>query len=175
MDNQKGISKPQWYVIHTLPKQEDRAEANLIAWGIDTFNPKIKVRRCNRFTGHPTYLSKPLFSRYIFARFDAAKMIGKINFTKGVQSVVTFGNCPAMVDDEIIQLLRSQVGSDNFMRLPVGFKCGDAVQIKNGAFKSLTGIFERDLRSSQRVLLLLTAVNYQGHLVVERELLEKIS
>ena len=175
MDSQKDIDGQRWYVIHTLPKQEERAEANLIAWGIETFNPKMRERRANQFTGQPTYFSKPVFSRYIFARFEAGKIISKVNFTRGVQSVVSFGNGPISVDDEIIHLLRSQIGPDNFMRLGEGLKSGDTVQIKSGAFKSLTGIFERDVKPSQRVLLLLTAVNYQGHLLVERELLEKIS
>ncbi len=160
MDIQKDICGQRWYVIHTLPKQEDRAESNLIAWGIETFNPKMRARRYNKFTGQPTFFSKSVFSNYIFARFDATTMLGKINFTRGVRCIVNFGNGPVAVDDEIIHLLQMQVGPDNLIRLEEGLKCNDRVQIKSGAFKNLTGIFTRATKPFQRVLLLLSAVSY---------------
>lgn len=31
---------PQWYVVHTNPKQEDRAYSNLRCWGVETLHPK---------------------------------------------------------------------------------------------------------------------------------------
>jgi Transcription termination factor nusG len=53
------------YVIHTHPKQEDRAGSNLRVLGIPIFDPKISERRHNQFSIAQTYVTKPLFPRYI--------------------------------------------------------------------------------------------------------------
>ena len=43
-------------MIHTHPKQEDRAISNLEVLGAATFNPKIRERRYNQFLIAPTYI-----------------------------------------------------------------------------------------------------------------------
>src|SRR5215208_2764465 len=83
-----------WYVICTHPRQEDRAESNLIAWSVETFAPQIKKKQYNQFTGVAIQLPKPLFPRYIFARFKLNEMLHKVRYTRGVHSVVGFGAGP---------------------------------------------------------------------------------
>lgn len=88
--------------MQTDALQEDRAAENLNAWGVETFAPKYKERRSNAFTGRPVY-TRSLFPRYMFARFDAARMLRKVWFTRGVAKVVGFGDGPSPVDDEILE------------------------------------------------------------------------
>ena len=111
----------------------------------------------------------------MFARFDAGRMLRKVWFTRGVAKVVGFGNGPSPVEDEIIELIKSRVGEDGFVQLNEELKRGDKVVISAGPLVTLEGIFERDLEDGDRVLLLLTAISYQGHVTIERELLKKIS
>jgi hypothetical protein len=54
-------------------------------------------------------------------------------------------------------------------------KEGDNVTINDGNLQGISGIFEWKLKASDRVMILLTTTNYQGHLMVERELLQKVS
>lgn len=162
---------PSWYVVHTRPRQEDRVVANLANLGVETFNPKLKERRSNQFTGLPVYVIKSLFPNYIFAYFSTAKLLSKICFTRGVHTVVSFGAHPAPIDDEIIDLLKSNVGPDGFIHLGGGLKLGDKVTIDRGILKSLTGIFERELKDSNRVIILLETVNFQCRIKTEREML----
>jgi transcription antitermination factor NusG len=68
---------PRWYAIHTHPNQENRAYRNLQAWNLETFAPTLKVRRGNPFNGAHTYVTRPLFPRYIFARFDVDALLHK--------------------------------------------------------------------------------------------------
>src|ERR1044072_7426163 len=96
----------QWYVIHTNPKQEDRAECNLRAWQVETFNPKIRTCRRNEFTGEPVYSVKPLFPRYFFARFKVNELFHKVRFTRGVHDVVSFGDYPTAVHDDMIAIIK---------------------------------------------------------------------
>jgi transcriptional antiterminator RfaH len=165
----------RWYVLHTCVYQENRAESNLRARSVETFNPKIKQRRLNEFTGTPTFISKSLFPRYIFARFPAKALLHKVSFTRGVHSVVSFGDQPTPVEDEIINLIQSRVGADGFVTLNEEFKPGDKVLIKQGPLSNLIGVFEHELKGSERAMILLTAINYQGRVIIEREWLGRAS
>jgi len=169
------ILSPQWFAICTHSKQEERAYHNLQVSGIECFNPKIKECRRNQFTGAVTHITRPLFPRYIFARFNIQTLLRKVSFTRGVLRVVSFNAKPAPIDQEVIELLQARVGSDGFLRVGEALKPGDEVRIKDGPWKALVGVVERNLQSGERVELLLTAINYQGRLMIEREWIEKVS
>jgi transcriptional antiterminator RfaH len=163
-----------WYVIHTHPKQEDRAENNLNAWNVQTFNPKLKERRLNPFNGKAIYMSKHLFACYIFARFDDRALLHKVCSTRGVHSVVNFGNGPVRVDDWIVEFIQSQVSEDGFIRMGEEFKAGDQVVVKSGPLESLMGIFKKEIKGTDRVMILLGALNYTCNIIVERDLIKKV-
>jgi transcriptional antiterminator RfaH len=95
-------------------------------------------------------------------------------FTRGVQSIVSCGGTPSPVDDEVIEFFRSRVDQDGFVRLGENLKPGDKVIMRGGVLDNLVGIFERDTNDSERVMILLETINYQGHIVVERSRLRKI-
>ena len=164
-----------WYAVHTHPKEEDRAATNLGVGQVETFNPRIRKGRSNPFTGALTYESKPLFPRYIFARFDAVHFLSKVSFTRGVQRVVSFGGGPVPISDEIIAFIRSQVREDGFVELGQKLKRGDDVMIKDGPFNGLLGIFEREVNGSDRVMILLKAISYQGSIVIGKGRIEKVN
>jgi transcriptional antiterminator RfaH len=168
------VEPPEWFAICTHSKQEDRAYYNLQTGGVECFNPKIRECRRNQFTGAVTHIARPLFPRYIFARFNIESSLRKVSFARGVLKVVSFNAKPAPIDDEIIELLRSRVGSDGFLAVGETLKPGDFVRIKDGPWKALVGVVERNLQSGERVQLLLTAINFQGRLMIEREWVEKV-
>jgi len=163
-----------WYVIKTQPKQEVRAECNLRAWDINTFHPKISERYTNPFTGLVSYAIKPLFSRYIFAQFDINTTYRRVCFTRGVHSIVNFGSGPVRVDAEIFKLIQSRVGADGLVRLDNEIKQGDQVVIDSGPLKHMVGIFQHDIKGTDRVAILLTAISYQGRVIIEKNLVKKI-
>lgn len=162
-----------WYAVHTLPRQEARADSNLRAWGIETVFPKIKDCRYNKFSGEPIYMVKPLFPRYIFARFNAEQGLHNVRFTRGVYAVISSGNKPISVNDDVITLIKSRMQEDGLVNIGEEFSAGDKVLIKKGPFKSLMGIFERRMDASNRVMVLLTTINFQGRISVEREMITK--
>jgi transcriptional antiterminator RfaH len=174
MPEEYGEERPGWYAIHTKPMEEGRVESNLMAWGVETFAPKVRVRRDNEFTGKPVYYTRPMFPRYTFAKFKLSGYLRKITFTRGVQKIVSFGGLPAMIDDEIIELIRERINEEGFVKLD-DFRPGDRVVIKGGAFKNLVGIFDSTLKDHERVSILLTAVSFQNRVVIKRDLLAKVS
>jgi transcriptional antiterminator RfaH len=161
-----------WYVIHTKPKQEAKAQNNLSVWEVETFTPMLKEIRKTR-AGGQYFLAKPLFPQYIFARFDINALLHKVSFTRGVHSVLCYDNEPAPVDDDLIAILRSRVRADGFIHLGEEFKPGDKVLIKEGRFKNFIGIFDRELKESARVRILLTTISFQSHITVERAMVKK--
>src|SRR6185503_3188304 len=172
MGIETGVEDRQWYVVHTNPKQEERANSNLVAWGVETLYAKLKARRHNEFTGVPTYITQPLFPRYLFAKFKR-EQLSKILFTRGVHDVVCFGDGPACVSEEIIDVIRERIDQNGFVKLNNDFKPGDKVVISAGPLKNLIGVFEREVKGSERVMILLTAIGYQGHLEVDRNLIKR--
>lgn len=164
----------RWYVIKTQPKQETRAECNLRAWGITTFNPKISERCTNPFTGLMSSVIKPLFSRYIFAKFDVNNTYRRVCFTRGVHSVVNFGNGPLSIDDDIIKLIQSRLGEDGLVKLDNELNPGDQVMIDSGPLSHMVGVFQHDIEGTDRVAILLTAITYQGRVIIEKDQVKKI-
>ena len=172
MGIETGAEDRQWYVVHTNPKQEERANSNLVAWGVETLYAKLKARRHNEFTGVPTYITQPLFPRYLFAKFKR-EQLSKILFTRGVHDVVCFGDGPACVSEEIIDVIRGRIDQNGFVKLNNDLKPGDRVVISGGPLKNLIGVFEREVKGSERIMILLTAIGYQGHLEVDRNLIKR--
>jgi transcriptional antiterminator RfaH len=165
----------RWYVIHTKPNQEERANSNLQAWKVETFVPLLKTRRVNQYTLQSTYRIEPLFPRYLFARFHLHALLHKIRFTRGIHSVVGFGGSPSPVGDEIIGLLKSRVEKDGFVSMEKKLKPGDSVVINSGPLAGFHGIFEQDTGTADRVRILLASVSYQARLVVERNIVQHVS
>jgi transcription elongation factor/antiterminator RfaH len=165
----------RWYVIHTHPKQEDRAGSNLRVLGVPIFDPKIRERRYNQFSIAPSYVTKPLFPRYIFAQFKVHDLYHKVRFTRGVYNVVSFGEGPTPIAEEVIMLIRSNIKADGFVRIDEEIKTGDRVIVKDGPMKNLAGIFEREMKDTDRVRILLENVSYQAHIEIEKDIVEKAS
>jgi transcriptional antiterminator RfaH len=163
---------PRWYVIQTKPKEEDRADNNLRAWKIETFVPKFKKRRSSLYTSYHLYVIKHLFPRYIFARFSEERL-SQVNYTRGVQKVVTFGERPTPVEDEIVDVIKSRISDDGFVKIGEPLKPGDEIVVKLGPLKGLEGIFERTMNDIDRVMILLSTVNFQGRITIEKDLVQK--
>jgi transcription elongation factor/antiterminator RfaH len=164
-----------WYLVQTHPRQEDRAESNLRSFGIETLAPRFKDRRRNFYTGEVTLYAMPLFPSYVFAKFIANDLYQKVRYTRGIRRLVSFGDSPTVVDEEIIATIQSRIGEDGFARIDEYLKPGDKVIIKDGPLRTFAGVFEREINSVDRVRILLLTVSYQAHVEIERDMVKKIS
>jgi len=167
--NQNSMDTPCWYVIHTNVRQEDRADRNLRGQHVETLNPKIMERRSNPYSAKTSFLPGPLFPRYIFAKFSLARMLQKVHFTRGVHDVVGFGAGPTPVDDEIISMITDHMCPDGFVRIGNELQKGDRVVIEDGPFKNFEGIFESEVKQTDRIVVLLNAVRYQSRIQIGKD------
>ena len=164
----------QWYAIQTKPKHECRAEQNLRVMEFETFAPAIYERSQLKIGIQTGYRNAPLFPGYIFARFVTEQHLWRIRRTSGVHDVVSFGNGPARVDDDVIALLRARV-AEMATRGPVPpFVPGEHVMIQDGPLRNLVGIFEREMNGCERVAVLLSAIHGRACAVIDLRSLAKV-
>jgi transcriptional antiterminator RfaH len=156
-----------WYAIHTKPHQERIAGQNLKKLGIETFCPQLKLNKVIRRKRQAVI--RPLFPGYFFAHFNLDRHYRTVSYTQGVQKLVCFGPNPAVVDEEIIESIKSKLHEGYVMMQPSSFSPGQTVRIHEGPLQGLEAIFEQELSDHRRMVLLLRALSYQARVVVDLE------
>ena len=144
----------KWYVVHTRPHQEQRAEVNLARQGYRTWLPVMERsrRRAKRFeSGHA-----PLFPGYLFVELDIGREPWRaINGTFGVKRLLADGPRPRALPEEFVTALREATGADGVSSPePPDLKPGDAVTIAIGPFVECAAVVLR-LAPRERVEVLL--------------------
>ncbi len=127
---------------------------NLERQGYETYLPR--VREIRRRAGQRVKVIAPLFPRYLFIHLDEQfDNWGPIRSTLGVVSLVRFGQLPARVPDELLELLRRREDAEGLQAIePRPLKPGTRVRVASGALAGYEGIFlARTAR--ERVIVLL--------------------
>lgn len=151
-----------WYAVHAKPKQEQRALDNLQRQGFEAWLPLLSVEKLRR--GRLTEVIEPMFSRYLFIRLDTEHSNwSPIRSTLGVSSLVTFGNRPAPIADELIQALRAmpQRAAERLI------KPGQEVVFIDGPLKGLQGIYQQT-DGEARAMVLVDLMN-KLHTITARQ------
>jgi len=129
-----------WYLVHTKPRQEDVALANLQRQGYECYLPQMRIERIRRRKAE--IATEPMFPRYLFIRLDSSdqgKSWSPIRSTLGVSQLVRFGARVAKVDDALVDLLRQR---EQAMPLDAMFHSGDSVVITDGPFAGIEAIYQ---------------------------------
>lgn len=160
--------KVRWYSVYTKPRHENTVADSLQNAGLEVFNPRLRRKKYMNSSYRDTV--NPLFPCYIFVRFEPETTAHMIKYTRGVKRVVG-GDMPWPVSGEIIDLIRDQGEGGIIAIKPPQLKYGDSVAINDGPLAGLKGIFERELNGNERVVLLLSAIEYQARAVVDKAFL----
>ena len=129
-----------WYLVHTKPRQEDVALANLQRQGYECYLPQMRIERIRRRKAE--IAAEPMFPRYLFIQLDSSdqgKSWSPIRSTLGVSQLVHFGARAAKVDDDLVDLLRQR---EQAMPLDAMFHSGDSVVITDGPFAGIEAIYQ---------------------------------
>jgi transcriptional antiterminator RfaH len=95
-----------------------------------------------------------------------------IKYTRGVKYIVGKDR-PLEVPEEVIKSIRERLEGDILEIRSPRFKKGEEVVIKDGPFKDFFGIFDRYIKGSERVLLLLKAIH--GRLEVDSWMVQPVN
>jgi transcription elongation factor/antiterminator RfaH len=143
----------RWYLVHTLPHCERRAELHLGAQGFRTHFPTIE--KTIRHARQLRTVRAPLFPRYIFLILD----LGRDRWlsvwgTVGVSSLYTCNNRPVPVPEGIVETLIANSDEANLALFASGLTTGQSVRVLSGPFANFVGKLER-LDGAGRVRVLL--------------------
>jgi transcriptional antiterminator RfaH len=161
----------RWYAIQTKVNREKEVQKRLGDLRLETFLPWMKMRR--RVGTRHQWVMVPLFPGYIFCRLDMVLSGKSARYSPGVKDFLTFGNRVAEVGAEIIQALRERCPDGVAEIEAVNARAGDVVRITEGPFSGLEAIFERTLKGSERVAVLLDILGRQTRLVLPIETISK--
>ncbi len=154
-----------WYAINTKPHQERYTEMSLHGIGVETFCPQLKQMKVIRRKKQVRV--SPLFPGYIFARFDLNGDYRSVTYARGVRKIVSFGSAPAVVDEKLIEGIRSQI-QEGYVMVPTSkFQPGQLVRMQSGPLCGIEAVFERAMPDYQRALLLLRTLAYQARVIVD--------
>jgi transcriptional antiterminator RfaH len=145
----------RWYVVHTQPLNEIRAELNLRRQGFATYLPRYQ--RTRRHARKTETVTRPLFPRYIFVGLDLARDRWRaIQSTFGVSNLVFAGETPLAMPDGVVDEIRARESGDGFVALglPAGIGPGSRVRLIDGIFADSKGVLER-IADDRRVAILL--------------------
>ena len=154
----KDYSKPQWFLIYTKPRQEERAKENLENQGFETFLPMIAYEKIKQ---PKLYSLKPMFPRYLFTKFNVEKNWVHIKSTRGVSHMVVFGDNLTEVPNSVMDYLKSKVDDNDVLKLQTTrktFQKGDELVIKQGVFQGKDATF-LSMSGKERVRVLLSLMN----------------
>ena len=164
------MRRPEWYLVYTKPRAEDGVERKLADAGFEVLNPKLKERKLVRRRLKDAVT--PLFPCYVFVRFDIYKNFRLVKYTRGVNKLVGSESAPTPVSDEIVSSIMKRV-EGGFVSIRESFEAGESVSIKAGPFEGLDAVFEQEVKDTERVSILLKAVN--ARVVVDKAFLKKVS
>jgi transcriptional antiterminator RfaH len=149
------MSERRWYVVHTQPNGEGRADLNLRRQGFATYLPRYARRR--RHARRQEVVTRPLFPRYLFVALDLGRDRWRpINSTFGVNRLVLAGDEPLPVPEGVVDEIRAREDDDGFVALglPAGLGPGSPVRLIDGIFADAKGVLER-IADDRRVAILL--------------------
>lgn len=161
-----------WYLVYCKPRQEQRAQQQLLNQGFDSFVPMITVNVLR--AGKKIQRTEPLFPRYLFLKSQTELNISAIRSTRGVAALVRFGDSLARIPAALVQrLLAQQLQLQQQLTQQQPFMPGDTLHILTGPFSRLNAIFEL-ADGDSRSQVLLTFLGQQLRLTLDNQQLSKI-
>ena len=130
-------SDNNWYVLVTRSRYEKKCEQLLIKKGFEVFLPLQKIMR--QWSDRKKEVEIPLFSGYLFIRYDKSKRFDVLN-TPGIAHFVRYNKQDAVISDQHIQAIK--IAIDDFVKMDIiekQFLEGEEIVIKSGPFKGFYG------------------------------------
>jgi transcription elongation factor/antiterminator RfaH len=142
-------ARERWFLAHTLPRSERKAQMHLQAQGFRTFLPQIDktIRHARQFRD----VRAPLFPRYIFLVLDLSRDRWlSVRSTVGVAGLFTSEGLPVPVPAGVVEGVIARSEDNGISELTEG----QSVRIVSGPFADLVGTLDRlDAAGRTRVLL----------------------
>jgi len=161
----------QWYALYTKPNSEYQVAGILRQRGIETFLPDMERQKANKM-----HTRNPFFPCYLFIKVDFKTVsASQWLWTPGLRSIVTYGDRPVAVPDEVINLIRRKLNEFETSRNQpeCRFKPGETVRITNGPFRDMLAVFDKPVTPGERVQILLRILGHASRVRIDMSDIEK--
>ena len=161
--------QPHWYVVQTQPNAENKAVIHLSRQGFSIYLPRYLKRR--RHARRIDVVAAPLFPRYLFVQINmAVQRWRSIYSTVGVSRLVSNGEFPAKVPEQVVGMLKSREDAKGYVQLDckARFRAGDKVRILEGVFCDCLGLYE-GMPDRDRVAILLDLLGRKVRVLLDVE------
>jgi transcriptional antiterminator RfaH len=163
-----GAAPRAWFCVRSQPKHEHIAAAHLRQEpDVEVFLPRLRFKRPTR-QGR-VWVTEALFPSYFFAHFDWLNCLRKVHHTRGVRSIVHFGERWPTIPDAVVAELRRHLGDEEIHELVPDLSPGAEVQIIGGAFEGLQAVIQRVMPGKERVAVLMDFLGRQTSVQVDRQ------
>lgn len=162
----------RWYAIQTKGNKEKDVAKRLTNLKLEIFLPWLRDRR--RIGSKFQWVLVPLFPGYLFCRLDILISGKTARYSPGVKDFLKFGNEITEIPNDIIVALQERCPDGVAAIDPVAMSAGDFVKIDEGPFAGLEAIFEKKMKGSERVAVLLEILGRQTRLVLPSETVTKL-
>ncbi len=162
----------RWYTVQTKSKKERTVERRLKDLNLEVFLPWIRLRR--RIGSRFQRVLDPLFPGYLFCRLDLFAAGKAARYAPGVKDFVRSGNRIPDIGDEVIGGLRERCPDGIAVFKPRPYRVGEPVLIREGPLSGIEAVFEREMRGSDRVTILLELLGRQTRLILNNEMISRL-
>ena len=155
-----------WVVARNKPNQDKIALINLERQNFEFFQPTFKTtaRIRNKFKE----IIKPVFPGYIFIAINLEERNWhKINNTRGISSILLFGNEIPLIRCELIKELKHNFSLNNDPKTMDQLQIGMHAEITKGPFAQIIGEIE-EIDTDQRIWILLDILGTQTRVSIDR-------
>jgi transcription antitermination factor NusG len=129
----------RWFALVVKPRHEFRVFAGLYSLGdVEGFLPTYQDKRI--WSDRVKLLDVPLFTGYVFARFDPEVYRVPVLRLGGVRSIVEFHGDPVPIPDAEIKSIRVLVASGFPMRQWPFLPVGQRVRVEHGPLRGVEGV-----------------------------------
>ena len=154
-------TEPCWFAIQVKSGSELKIESVLKNKGYETFVPTYVPAG----PGRRACPERPLFSGYVFCRFDPL-VRAPIVTTPGIIQIVGYGKRPAPLDDSEMEAVRMVARSNLSAKPHPYFQAGQRVRIVEGPLQGVEGIIAR---AGDRDYLVVSVRLLQRSIAIEME------
>jgi transcription antitermination factor NusG len=160
-----------WYALRVRARCERAVSAALSGKGYDEYLPLYRSRR--RWSDRARDLDLPLFTGYLFCRFDVQVRL-PILTTPGVISVVGSGKVPVAIPDREIDAIQTLIRSGLHLQPWPQLMVGSRVVIEKGPLKGLEGI-ALDVKKKYRLFVAVPLLQRSVSVEIDREWVRPLS
>jgi transcriptional antiterminator RfaH len=136
------INRSNWVVVYTKPREELRAQKELINQGLEVFLPLVAAPR--RRPSHSDAISyEPLFARYLFVKVNFQKFaFTTLRSTRGVSSILhsSVSGKALTIPASIIYEIQAVI--NNWQPKPL-HQVGDRVRVTSGPAIGVEGLISK--------------------------------